>query len=169
MARSARRAAATTGSVVDMAGRRDGGIIKDINFQRVSALIRPVTPGPGSDKAPVVHMIDSQWSSNRLLSEYSGILLSILYVDLIVPSYTTPVKMEQLAGIADDIVKDSESKETKKIFRGIGRKMKAISAAIESNLHYEAPIVRLKTLMYDLILYLSGEHNVDLKGLLPTT
>jgi len=169
MARAAKRKK-TTGTAAGMAGMRDAAMIRSINFNKISKIMNDIGPGSGKEVAEQhIHTIKLDASDINLLADYMGSFINVMYGDLMAPGYFTPGKLTQWADIAKEIVDSNEDRPSiKKTFGRISKQMSLCSKRMGDLIHFEASDEDLKIALYDVILKVSMEHSMDLKGMLPT-
>jgi len=165
MARAAKRKVQVN-SAATMAERRDSGLIRAMQFKEISAIMHDI--GPGSDEEPMVYQIDVDTKYPHILSVYMWTFLEVMYMDFIHPNYFTPGKILQWKDIATDIYRANKSNDDiYKTFMRISRQMSVCSKKVGDLIHYEATEEELMYALYDVVLKVSMDNNIDLKGLLP--
>lgn len=168
MARAVKRKK-TTGNAAGMAAMRDAGTVRELNFNKINKIMNDIGPGSQSDKDIIVYRIHMGGSHLNILMEYMGSFLSVMYLDMIRPGYFTPGKLNQWKDIAHDIAIANKEKEViKKIFNRVSRQMGSCSKKMVDLIHFEATEEELKYTLYDVVLKISMEYNIDLKGMLPS-
>jgi hypothetical protein len=165
MGRPAKRKKSTM-TAGSMAGLRDASTVRAHNFQKVTGLINE--KGPGSDRPPYVHRINMDNSEHRLLLDYASAWVSVMYGDLMFPGYGTPSKLEDFAQIAREISKGNKEKESvRKMFDRISRQMHRTAQQVTDMLHFESTMDEMKVVLYDMVLKMSMDNNLQLSGMLP--
>lgn len=169
MARAAKRKK-TTGTAAGMASMRDAAMVRDMNFNKINKIMNDIGPGSGKpNEELMMHQIDTRGSQPNLLGDYMGSFVNVMFLDLIAPGYFTPGKLDQWKEIAKEIA--TENKERSAIyttFSRISKQMGLCSKRMTDLIHFEASDEDLKYAIYDVILKISMEHSIDLKGMLPT-
>jgi len=149
-----------------MADRRDAGVVRSLHFKEIQNIMNDIGPGdPDADK--VVHVLDVQISRLELISRFTSVFISTMYFDLQYPSYFTPHKILQWKDIATMIYKDNNKEDVKRTFSRISRQLGLCEKKLTDLIHYESKPEELQYALYDFILRLSMDNNIDLKGLLP--
>ena len=166
MARVAKRKVQVN-TAAGMAERRDAGLIRAMQFKEISGIMKDV--GPGGCEEPRIYKLDLEAKYPQILSDYMWTFLEVMHMDLMHPSYFTPGKVREWKDIATEIYKfNKKNEEVYKIFMRISRQMGACAIKVEDLIHYEATEEELMYALYDVILKVSMDNNLDLKGLLPT-
>jgi len=168
MARAAKRKK-TTGTAAGMASTRDAAVIRALNFKEIAGIMQDIGPGSGKPSEELVlHTINVENSEITLLSDYVGSFLNVMYLDMISPGYFTPGKMNDWKEIAREIAQHNKEREgIYRTFSRISKQMGLCSKRMANLIHYEAAEEDLKYALYDVVLKISMEHNMDLKGMLP--
>jgi len=169
MARAAKRKK-TIGTAAGMASMRDANMIREMNFSKISKIMNDIGPGSGKpDDELIVHQINLNGGRLNILSEYMGSFVNVMYLDLISPGYFTPGKLDQWKDMAKEVATENkENEDIFKTFSRISRQMGLCSKRMTDLIHFEATEEDLKYALYDVVLKVSMEHNLDLKGMLPS-
>ncbi len=169
MARAAKRKK-TTGTAAGMASMRDASMMREMNFNRINKIMTDIGPGSGKpDEDLIVHTIDLRGNQHNLLSDFMGSFLNVMFLDMIAPGYFTPGKLDQWKDLARDVAVDNKERDAiHKTFSRISKQMGLCSKRMTDLIHFEATDEDLKYAIYDVVLKISMEHNINLKGLLPT-
>jgi hypothetical protein len=167
MARAAKRKVQVN-NAASMAERRDAGLIRAMRFKDISKIMNDIGPGDpdGQSKSYQIDM-DAQFPD--LIATFTWCFLEVLHFDMMYPSYFTPHKVSQWKDIATEIYqKNKEREDVYKAFSRISRQMGMAEKRIVDLIHFEAAPEELQYALYDIVLKISMDHNLELKGLLPT-
>jgi hypothetical protein len=162
---------ATTASAPAMAEIRDAGWIRSMKFKEIHGIMSSIGTGQ-TNSDPILHQIQLRASTPHILSTFMGAMMQVLTFDLSHPSYFTPHRVGQWKDIAREISKSSEAvpdrgDTTKKVFGRIARQLGVCEKKLTDLIHYDASEDHLKFALYDVVLKISMDHNIDLKGLFP--
>lgn len=165
MARGAKRKK-TVGTASGMANMRDAATMRSHNFVKVNREIHE--EGPGSDLPPKIHQLHADGNELYILGNFMGIMIDVLYLDLIAPSTGTPLRLAKWQDIAKEIVELNPHRPgVRKLFLDLANRIKRCTKQITDMIHYESKSKDLKVVLYDFLLKISIDHNVSLKGFLP--
>lgn len=169
MARAAKRKK-TVGTAAGMASMRDASMMREMNFNKINKIMNDIGPGSGKpDDQLIVHRIYTRGSQINLLSEYMGSFVNVMYMDLVAPGYFTPGKLDQWKEMAKEVATENKERTTiYTTFNRISKQMGLCSKRMTDLIHFEASDEDLKYALYDVILKISMEHSIDLKGMLPS-
>jgi hypothetical protein len=166
MARAAKRKVQVN-DAASMANRRDAGLIRAMRFKDISKIMND--RGPGDPNAqPVIYQIDMDVQLADLISTFMWAFLEVMQFDMAHPSFFTPHKVDEWKSIATEIYRHNNRKEdTKKVFMRIARQLGACSKKMTDLIHYEATEEELQYALYDVILKITMDNNLDIKGMFP--
>ncbi len=169
MARSAKRKK-TVGTAASMAAMRDAATVRNINFCSVTKLLQTEGSGQSLDEdyTPIIHSINMDASEPVIIGDFMGCFLDVMYLDLICPGYGTSIKLHRWTEVAKDISTANKKRPNiKDTFNKISRRIKVCAKRMDDLIHYEATDEELKYSLYDLVLKVSIDYNIKIKGLLP--
>ena len=166
MARPVKRRVQTT-SASRMADMRDAAMMRSLNFAELSKMMNDIGPGDPT-REPVRITINMSAPYNDLLGQFMGAFITVMYDDMVHPGYFTPSKLASWYDLADDVVKHNQDREeVKKTFQKLKKRIKAAEKYMIDMIHYEADMAQIQYSIYDLLLKVSMDTDIDFKGMLP--
>lgn len=166
MARPVKRKVQTT-TAASMADRRDAAMVRSMKFAEKARMMADIGPGDPS-KEPVRYTINMNAPQMELLSEFIGTFINVMYFDMMYPSYFTPSKMATWVELADEVVRANKDRsEVRSLFQKIKKRLKASEKYMVDMIHYEADMEQIQYSIYDFLLKVSMDTDIDFRGMLP--